>query len=305
MADLILCSDLHLRDDTPICRTDDYWTIQKQKLKFIFMQAQKHRCPLVIAGDVGHRPQWSNRLMNVFIHTANICQIQIYCVFGQHDMIGNNIERLADTSLSVLINANVIRADSGSFHLQYNTYVKLAPYGQEIEKPSGYPQTKNILVTHKMVIKEPLWPGQEAMTAKGMLKKYPEYDLIVTGDNHQSFTQKYKNRILVNPGSMMRMTTAQEDHEPKIYAYFADENTVEEIPIPIEQGVITRKHLRQKEEKQERMNLLTHEKMQAYVDGVKEDRETGVSFKDNMQTTLKKEKIKKRTKHYINESMEE
>ena len=47
----ILCSDLHLREDVPICRTDDYISAQWKKMDFIAELQLKHNCPVLCGGD--------------------------------------------------------------------------------------------------------------------------------------------------------------------------------------------------------------------------------------------------------------
>ena len=49
---------------------------------------------------------------------------------------------------------------------------------------------------------------------------------MVSGDNHQSFVEKYKDQLLVNPGSIMRSTIAQFDHKPKIYLWSSEDNEI-------------------------------------------------------------------------------
>ena len=50
-ADAILAADLHIRPDTPVCRTDDYWAAQERKIDFILDLMREHDCPLLVAGE--------------------------------------------------------------------------------------------------------------------------------------------------------------------------------------------------------------------------------------------------------------
>ena len=79
-----------------------------------------------------------------------------------------------------------------------------------------------------MIIKtkeDTLWPGQVATDGLGQLEKQKEFDLILTGDNHQSFCITSNGRWLLNPGSMMRMRADQVDHNPIVGIYDTLENT--------------------------------------------------------------------------------
>ena len=54
-ADAILCADLHIRPDTPICRTDDFFDAMSKKIDFILSLSKEHNCPILMAGDLGHK----------------------------------------------------------------------------------------------------------------------------------------------------------------------------------------------------------------------------------------------------------
>ena len=45
----LFTSDLHLREDTPVCRTDDFLKAQIKKLKFLSALQAKHNCPVLIS----------------------------------------------------------------------------------------------------------------------------------------------------------------------------------------------------------------------------------------------------------------
>ena len=47
-------------------------------------------------------------------------------------------------------------------------------------------------------------PWVVIMHSRVLTHKYADYDLIVTGDNHQSFIYNSPHNLLVNPGSLTR-----------------------------------------------------------------------------------------------------
>ena len=51
-ASAILCGDVHLREDSPICRTDDVWAAQWKKIDFISDLQKTHDCPVLCSGDL-------------------------------------------------------------------------------------------------------------------------------------------------------------------------------------------------------------------------------------------------------------
>jgi len=52
--DAILVGDIHLRENKPICRTDDWEKVMKTKLTLIKDTAKKYNVPVICAGDVFH-----------------------------------------------------------------------------------------------------------------------------------------------------------------------------------------------------------------------------------------------------------
>jgi len=144
--------------------------------------------------------------------------------------------------------------------------------GLEIPEYHG----RTFFVWHIMTYqgKEP-WPGCTAPKGAELLRKYPQYDLILTGDNHKPFTETYQGRLLVNPGSIFRLTASQEEFRPRVYLWYADTNTVEPVYLPIKQGVISREHIEHKEERDNRIN--------AFISTLDTDWEAELSFEDNLK----------------------
>jgi len=135
---------------------------------------------------------------------------------------------------------------------------------------------KEILIWHIMTYqgKKP-WPGCVDPMAAKLLRKYPQYNLIVTGHNHQSFTETHEDRLLVNPGSLTRHKADQIEHRPCVYLWYAKINTVEPVYLPIEQGVISRDHIERTKERNDRID--------AFISKLDDDWEAAVSFEENLK----------------------
>jgi hypothetical protein len=128
------------------------------------------------------------------------------------------------------------------------------------------------------------------------MKKLSGYDLIVTGDNHLPFVVKEGNQLLVNPGSMMRMTASQIDHKPRVYLWFADDNTVKPVYLPIKQGVISREHIDRQKDKDK--------KIEAFVEHLKDNYEVGLSFEKNLEKYFRQNRTRKPVEQLVWRAME-
>ena len=297
---MILSADLHLRRTPPRARVDDYFAAQERKTRFILEQAQASP-PLLVAGDFFHQPRPGEALLRWIIDLLNEYGVKPIVVPGQHDLPGHSLEQIGDSGLGVLAAAGVIdivpNQDTGKGPF-YSTppyidglisvqssgpdYVIFGcAYGQTPSKAIKDKNFINILLWHHMVIQEPLWPGQEAERAPAILRKYPQFDIICVGDNHQSFALSEVNQIshpsikpitvsgrfLINPGSTMRMTAAQVNHRPFVYRFQAEEggSILEPIPIPIETDVLDLSELEAARDKDGRIQAFV-DKMKSYFD---------------------------------------
>ena len=287
--DCVLTSDWHIRADTPQCRTDDFTTAMWKKVQFIADLADKHEIPILLAGDLSHRPQWPNWLIEKFM--SIVPDVEIIAIAGQHDLPGHNLEAIPQSGFGVLMRAGYIREGYP------DSYIQTFPFGTEIKPPFDDGWKVNVAITHQMVIEDkPYWPGQVASSAKSLLKKFPGYKLILSGDNHQSFVVEYEGRLLVNPGSMMRSTADQIDHRPRVYLWESKTNSVEAVYLPIEQGVIDRSHIDTKKEKDARI--------EAYTTRLSERYEVGLSYEENLKAYFEENRTRQPIKDRIWEACE-
>jgi len=273
--DAILCSDIHLREqtDNPVCRTDDWWAAQWKKIDFISDLQKQYDCPVIHGGDLFDHWKPSPHLLSM---TIEHLPANFWTIYGQHDLPQHNLELSYKSGINTLVAAGKIHAMEATHFGQYpsETPKKMTIAGFKFP----------ILVWHTFNFQGKIpWPGCEAIPASKLLKKYPEYDLIVTGDNHQSFVEEYEGRLCVNPGSMMRMTADQADFKPSVYLWYAETNTVKRVYFPIEPDVISREHIDRKRERDDRLD--------AFVGRLNTEWEAEVSFEENVTRMIKENKV--------------
>ena len=280
----ILLSDIHLREDNPICWVGDFQKEQWNTMDFICDLQEKYNIPVLIAGDIFHTWKASPWLLSMAMqHFPKQC----FCIAGQHDLPQHNMQLINKSGLYTLAKAKTIKILNGCH------------FGQTPVEASLIIKKKSILVWHNFtyVGKEP-FPGCNSPRAHVLLEKYKQFDLILTGDNHQSFTSHgLSGNLLVNPGSLMRQTAAQIDFQPKVYLWYVEDNIVETVDVPIEQGVITREHIEKVQERDERID--------AFISSLKTGWEMSLSFEDNMKMFFETNRVRKDIKDIIYEAMEE
>jgi len=114
-----------------------------------------------------------------------------------------------------------------------------------------------------------------------------QFRIIVTGDNHQTFvvspssTLDGKDRYLINPGSMMRMTAIQVNHRPCIFKWEAGKP--EQIFLPIQPDVLDLTDLEQAKDKDSRIT--------AFVESLDKQYEIGLGYEKNLEEHMKANRV--------------
>ena len=226
----IAMADLHIRGNTPEMRKDDYTKAQWQKLKNVVRYANKNDYPLiVVAGDVFDSPNVSYSVLNKTADIINSFYGHWVFIYGQHDLIFHNYELRAGTPLATLAKLpNVYIAEADNQLVLNGMIIHGASWG------INPPETEcDLLLVHKLITRTSS-NMTGAVTAREFLAHIKtEARLIISGDNHQTF--RYKN--LINPGSMMRMSINQTDHEPGFFIVDYDKGTAEKIKFHIKEDV--------------------------------------------------------------------
>lgn len=258
----ILTSDWHLREDTPVCRTDNFWETQWKKVDFVTELQRKYDCPVIHAGDLFDFWKPSPYLLS---ETIKHLPDNFYTVYGQHDLPQHNLELAYKCGIYTLAQAEKLIVlpgchwnkipDKDCFHLLN--------------------ERSKILVWHVMnYVGTPPYPDAPN-PSHTLLKKYPEYDLILTGDNHQTFTAQLEGRLLVNPGSLTRQSANQVNHLPCVFLWWAEENKVEAVYLPIENNVVSRDHIQKQEQRNGRID--------AFISQLNTDYKATMSFEQNLK----------------------
>ena len=275
----ILSADWHLRDDTPLCRLDNYWEAQSRKVAFIRELQEKHGCPVLIAGDLFHKAKPGEHLLQ---WTINNLPENVIVVPGQHDIPNHNMGLYERSGLAVLEAARkiIVLKNSSLLNSTWTMTIHGYPYGTELKDYQA-----DIIMIHEMVLAGKMFPGAVGYTPDELREIFPNASLVLAGDNHKPNCDTNLKPIVLNPGSLMRMTADQADYQPAVWLWYAEENRVEPVNIPIQSDIISREHIDTPAERDTRM--------EAFVDRLRNDIEIGLSFKSNLTAYMNKNNIDK------------
>jgi DNA repair exonuclease SbcCD nuclease subunit len=286
--DAILTGDWHLRDDIPICRNPETFEEEQwSKVRFVKDLQQEFSCPVWHSGDLFNHWKPSPYLLS---KTMEFFPDQFYTIYGNHDLPQHNLELAEKCGINVLEKA-------GKTIVLRGTHWGLLPSPDARIKFVNKSIEKDCLIWHTMTYTGELpWPGCESPTAGKLLRKHPQYDLILTGHNHKPFWTKHEGRLLVNPGSLMRQAADQINYKPAVWLWYADSNTVEPVYLPINKQSVSNAHIEEKKARDERID--------AFVEKLNTDFKSKLSFEDSVDKLITKNKIKKSVKNIIYESLE-
>jgi len=279
--DAILTSDWHLREDVPTCRTDNFWDTQWEKVIFVKRLQEKYDCPVIHAGDLTNHWKSSPNLLSMAI---SCLPDKFYTCLGQHDLQNHSLDSIQKCGTYTLELAGALTILNGTH------------WEQEPVEIAHSTLPLDILVWHHSTYLTKPFPGASGGMAEGILRKYPQFDLICTGDIHQSFTVEYQGRRLVNPGNLTRQSAQQIDFKPRVALWYAEDNSIEWVYLPIQEGAITREHIERKEERDTRI--------EAFVSKLDGDYQAELSFEENLEKFFNANLVREEVKQIIYQSLD-
>lgn len=288
-ADAIFCGDIHLRLTKPIARTDAFTISMWLKFQEINKLALQHDCPVLCSGDFFDTWKVTPELLS---ETIDRLTAKWFVIYGDHDLPQHSYKLRHKSGLTTLAKAGAVTIVENGGHGSNKNNGKLKDPKESFEIKG-----KKLFLWHILTWQNELpYPGCKTSNAKKLLKKYPQFDCIVTGDNHKPFIEKYKGRILVNVGSMMRTRADQIDYKPAVWLYYAKTNEVKPAYLPIEENVISREHIEVQQERNKRID--------AFISKVKTDFKLTMSFHRNLMRFIGKNKTNKKVKQIILKHLE-
>jgi len=277
---IVIGSDLHLRDDVPACRKDDYFEAQRKKLEYIRNLCDSLSAPLIVAGDIFDAWKSSPYLISFAIQNL---PLSTYVIPGQHDLPQHNLQLFSRSALFVLCKARRVKLLGRKGCEISSTWIHGFGYGSggEAWKVKPVKGVRRVGVFHFLTFYKEKPPIPRIQSAQSVLRRYKGFDLIVVGDNHESYMVEEGGRIILSPGAMMRMAKNEEERKPHVYVWDVKENSIERKDLPIEKDVMSERH---KEKAQHKVEI------EAFIERLKTGGEIKNSFERNLEKFFKKNK---------------
>ena len=260
--DFIFTGDLHLREDKPKCRTDDFWDTQYKKLRHLSGLYHKYGCPTLCSGDVFHRAR-SSQYLEQWVSQHIPC---LWTTSGNHDLPYNSIKQYYSSSLSVIAASKKIQVLNNE--VVYCSWNQVAVHGlhwkSDIESYIKHAEFDDkyfhVALIHIYAYDQKSFYKEDeiAVHADKLMERLSPFKLIVTGHNHHPFVKRKGDQLLVNPGSMTRQKS-DEDHRPRAYVWDKTTNKVEIEYFPAPDGVMDYSTAEEEKERNERLEAFVEE----------------------------------------------
>lgn len=271
---LAVCtSDWHMRETIPVNRKPGFTNQQLTKVDFILNLCQQLDADLYNAGDIYNtaRPPryYTNRVQSLL---SRYPDVRHFACAGQHDQVYHS-SNLADTSIQSLYS-------SGLIHTADSDRIRTVDWGGDIEFPV------DILIAHFCVTEKPIEFIDYSLTAGQFMKK-ARAQIMVTGDYHVAHHLKRNGKLLVNPGSIVRMGIDSVERQPSVYVIdTVKTEVVDQVFLPIEpaEKVFDLEGAAKKKDQQKRKEQLA-ERFDTYLKQA-ENKQLRPDFEKNLSDTV-------------------
>ncbi len=225
---LLFVGDPHLSSRGPHRRTDDYTAAVLDKLAQACAIANERNLLMVCLGDLFDRARDTDPgMLSALMRMLSTLKIQGVTLVGNHDKVSAALTD--DTALGVLAASGMITVTRRSGAIAEvltpagRIWLYGTPHGETIPSiirpPSREGGDKVVLITHHdLAIGGASYPGAvDPHPIEGC-------DLVVNGHDHTTKPwQRVGDTLYCNIGNIARVSVAQLEHRPAVYAYTGGE----------------------------------------------------------------------------------
>jgi DNA repair exonuclease SbcCD nuclease subunit len=296
---LLITGDWHYTDKQVKNRLDNYSDTLNNKIRYILNAAAEKNLPILQPGDMTDTALLSYSAFSALLSLLKKTLPEIYYYYtvrGQHDLLYRNA---GNTPLDALVHA------APNLHIVKEP-IHISPdvclYGTSFEEdmPEIQDHKKfNILLIHRLIINQYKEEWEKSHPLSSTLLNSTDFDLIVSGDNHQGFiySTKNKQRFLINCGSLMRSNIDQIFHKPFFCIFDTDKRTYEQHFIPIiNWEEVFDPETKVKEDQKNEMLV-------SLVANLSQHKKFGLSFTDNLISFMEENKIEPSVRDMVNWSL--
>lgn len=298
MQNFLMISDIHFRDSPPKVwdgNEKDWNETVEGTFQKIYETMDRYDCGLCLCGgDIFDK--WNSNPRTIG-RAIEYLPKNMITVPGQHDLPNHSLSYYDSSALATLEKArkDIVVLKKNQYIEDKEFLIKGFPWNTQWKGVDEDDERLKIALGHLLVWKdERPWPEVPmANLAEYIIEKNHSFDLIITGDNHQSFKTNLGATDLVNPGSLFQLTAKQIDFHPKMYLYKPEGRKILHKRLEkAKEGVLSRVYLDAKEEQDKRI--------EKFITTISSKYKIDIDFQKSMESFLyENDKISEEVKNII------
>lgn len=285
---VLITADWHVRGERPLCRTDEDWIESQRKTISEIREAfTENKCDQIwILGDLFDAPRCATVAVNMLLGELKkfpYGAVKILC--GNHDLKDHNYNNLEECSIGTICKI----FDSVPGHIKrggLTVKVSANAFGLDDLKTDA-----EVVCTHQLT-----FPNEEArplpdcgVLAQDLLDRWPEAEIIFTGDYHHGYVFKedwdtLPGRYVVTPGCINIQKADELDYEPFVVVWDIEsssgDHAFEKVYLDPQRENCTRDHIEAREKSDAQLSQV--------VETIKDGSEITLDFDSNLEAAVVK-----------------
>jgi DNA repair exonuclease SbcCD nuclease subunit len=210
---ILFATDIHFRATKPISRLDkDFFSTILGKIQEIKEMAE-HVDLVLLGGDIFDRPDCPHSVVIKVNRAFSNFPCPVYSVIGNHDIFGYEGQTVDATALGSLFEMGQVKRLDALHPAPGIAIYGMHAFDKEVWQVPPSQGTK-ILVSHKLITTVTI-PNCKTFMASD-IAKMTNADIVLSGDIHFPHVVTENDKLLVNPGSLSRLSIDDRDRQPQI-----------------------------------------------------------------------------------------
>ena len=246
MPKYIFSSDIHMRGDRPICRTEteeEWLEFQSARLNEVISIANEHKAELILGGDLYDVPNVSSAVVATVIDALLSMKKPCHILAGNHELPYRRFANVGTSSIGIL---KAIAGDNTGI-LRFYT-----PKEQLIEGrfQHSHQEIPDISVVHTLSFpsSDDIPFNAKATTAEELCKEY-QTKWVLVGDLHETYHVQIGDQHVFSSGCLTQQTVKERDSNPGVWYIDTDKEEFEFIEVYHDSSKISDEHLLRKRER--------------------------------------------------------
>lgn len=248
---LIVTADWHLREDKPRCRIDEDWLeTQRKAVQFVYSTAKDREADVAIVGDIFglERSIVHPSIVNMFLDIALKSDANTYVLAGNHDLPYHNWEYVGASSYGLL---------ASMCSMPMSKIKSLSEIGMAANfRCSIEGACEKFVFVHELVFRDIIPYRAKGRTAQELLDEFKNADYVFIGDNHRHFVFKSNDRIVINPGCLIRQASDFKEYQSVIVFVDTNKEELEIITVPDNEALVDDAYIQNEKERDDHFGAL-------------------------------------------------